>query len=193
MMITEKDFRKDVVDAFRSLEALGFRCSTASSDSVRLENDKVVVEVHYDHRRSFEVGVELSLKGSHPGLEVYSLRDVFRESGVPDADRHSFFQSQDYELAIQFLNETATLLASYSRPILLGEIQSFIALEDRQSREAKAYTLSIQLAGVRKQADVAWHKQSYRDFIDLLENYQEVLPESDRKKLEYARHKVLGD
>jgi hypothetical protein len=192
MSTLSNDFGRDVVVALSCLEAFGYQLTKSSPEHVRFENNAVVLDVRYDRSRSFDVDFEFSLKGDHPALETYRLRDVFREMDVPNADRESRFQSQNYDLVIDFLKRSAISLAEYATPILTGDLRSFEALERRQSSEAKTYTQGLQLSSVRKKAEIAWHEQRYAEFINLLQGFNEVLPESDRKKIDYARRKMLA-
>lgn len=180
------DFKADVMKAFSPLRPYGFTCTHGSDSMVTLESDLVVMHVRYDRTRSFEVDVDIRSK--HEGYDhlSFSLRDIYREANVPDAEKHRFCQTTDYAKVIQFLQETAVLLNRYAQPVLKGDRDAFQRLREDQARAAAEYTLSVNLGVDRKSAEAAWKVKDFDEYIRLMQPYQGHLSATDQKKLEYS-------
>lgn len=178
-----------VASAFAAVIAkYGFVVRNWDDATVVLDSPSARINITYDWRNSFEVDVGISelRDGVQSPSIPFSLGEVFRELQVPNADRVSFFQSSKEADVVTFLNETAQRLASHCDSCLAGDAKQFEAIASRRSREANAYTRKVQLASVRERADCAWREKRYREFVLLMEGFASWLPDSDKKKLEYA-------
>jgi hypothetical protein len=188
-MINEGMFSRKVESAFSPLIAnFDFKIVESDDGYVRLDSPFVSVDVTYDFRKSYEVGVEFfELRNGlrHPNIP-FNLGELFREHSVPDANRASFFQSSKEDDVVVFLREAATRLVEYCEPCLLGSSKTFESLAQRRSVEAAEYTRKMRIESVRGRAEEAWRTKNYRGFIALFNGLADSLPESDQKKLAYA-------
>lgn len=181
------DFKTDVIDAFNTLRPFGFMCTQGSESLVTLESDLVEMKVHYDRKRSFEVGVEVRSKHEGYNHLSFSLIDIYREANVPDAARRDFCQTTDYARVIQFLHETAILLNDYAQPVMRGEREAYQRLREDQSRAAAEYALKVNLSVHRRCAEDAWREKNFNEYVRLMQPYQGHLSTAERRKLEYAQ------
>jgi hypothetical protein len=188
-MIIKNMFSKNVESAFSVLIAnYDFSIVESYDGYARLDSPFVSIDVTYDFRKSFEVGIEFyELRDGvrHPTIP-YNLGEVFREHSVPDAHKASFFQNSNEDQVLVFLREAATRLVQYCEPCLRGEPKTFTALAQRRSIEAREYTRKMQIESARVRAEEAWRKKNYQGFIAVYQGLADSLPESDKKKLEYA-------
>lgn len=182
-----------VVDTVRTafskvIEDFGFVVVESDDSSVKLDSSVVSIEITYDWRNSYEVGIGLCelRNGIRTQAIPFNLGEVFRELQVPDSDRSSFIQSSKENEVVAFLNNAAEKLVSYCPLCLAGDSGMFAAIAKRRGVESIEYTRKVQLASVRDRADKAWQQKRYRDFVGLMEGFASWLPESDKKKLEYA-------
>jgi hypothetical protein len=194
-MSVNENFRAVVMDSFASVMSMHNYVLIASSDSyVRIDSHDTSIQVHYDYRRSFEVGVEFCelVNGKCCRRIPFNLGEVFREFEVPDANSISFFQSCDILEVHRYLVFIADILVSCCEPILAGDRSYFMSLNNRRSIESAEYTRHVMLRSVRNSADQAWHANEYQQFVDLLAEFEDVLPRHDQMKLEYAKKKLRG-
>jgi predicted RNA binding protein with dsRBD fold (UPF0201 family) len=186
----ENVFSEKVKAAFSGLIAdYGFRIVESDDSYVRLDSSNASIDVNYDRDKSFEVGIELYelMEGQRIPKIPYNLGEVFREHGVPDANRTSFFQSTDEEAVITFLAKAAALLAKHCEPCLVGDPVTFTALAQRRALEALEYTRSVKYASVNERAKEAWQAKNYCAFVDMLSDPSIALTKTDHMKLEYAK------
>ncbi len=185
-----------VVDTVRTafskiMADYGFVVVESDDSSVRLNSSAVSIDITYDWRNSYEVGIGLCevRNGVRTQSIPFNLGEVFRELRVPDSDRVSFIQSSRENEVVAFLNNAADNLDRYCQQCLAGDSGIFGAIAKRRGFEAIEYTHKVQLASVRERADKAWQQKKYREFVGLMGGFVSWLPESDKKKLEYAlRH-----
>lgn len=193
---TEYDFASDALNAFHPIIVEFEYAVVASGDSyVRWNSENASIEIEYDRRRSFEVGIGFSRQrlGVLLTRTPFNLGEVYREFGVPDASDVSFLQSSDYSRVLQFLKSSCEILHARCQTLLAGSNDAFSALEKRRAQEAEAYTQEIVLAGIRQQADRAWRDHRYEDFVKLLGEEEHSLTPSELSKLDYARKKSRVD
>lgn len=171
------------------METYAFVVTDANDGTVILDSSSVRIIITYDWRNSYEVGVGLSelVNGVQTPSIPFNLGEVFRELRVPDADRVSFMQSAKENDVVIFLNETAGRLMTFCGSCLVGDTGQFKAIAKRREHESLEYTRKVQLASIREQADKAWQNGRYPDFVALMEGFASWLPDSDNKKLEYAK------
>ena len=189
-------FESVVSDTFDSIMLRYGYDLVASDDSyVRIDSHVSSIQLHYDRRRSFEVGLEFSELANGESLRrtPFNLGEVFRECSVPDADSASFFQSADILQVRRFLASVAETLVTYCEPVLRGDHGFFEAVGHRRSDEAAAHTRQIQLQSVRDEADLAWRDKEYQAFVHLLVKFRDVLSEADQRKLEYAEKNLISN
>lgn len=190
------EFKQDVTRVFKSVIEHGeFDCAEASDVHVRLESDKIVLQVVYDRHRSFELAVEVSRKfgvDDNPTIP-YNLGEIFRYFGVPRADEQWFFQGMDYRAAIDFLDYVAQTLETHGSSLLKGEESTFNGLAKLRTAEAAAYTHSLNMASVRLEAEKAWHQKNYLEYVRLMKPYDEALSGSEKRKLAYATKQTTGE
>lgn len=188
-------FKAVVLGTFASIMSrYGYELVESDDSYARLDSHSSSIQVHYDRRRSFEVGVgfsELAI-GELVRRIPFNLGEVFRECAVPDAGTASFFQSHNILEVRSYLASVAERLMNYCEPVLSGDRRFFEAVNHRRSVESAAYTRQVQLQSVRDEADRAWRDKEYQEFVNLLVEFRDMLPESDQKKLEYAERKLIG-
>lgn len=171
-------FESMVLDAFSPIMAkYGYELVESDDCYVRLDSQNSSIQLHYDRRRSFEVGVGFSelVNGECLRRIPFNLGEAFRECGVPDANTSSFFQSGDISQVRCYLASVADRLMNYCEPILTGDRGFFEAVNHRRSVEAAAYTRQIQFQSVRDEADRAWRDREYDKYVNLLAEFNDVL------------------
>ena len=169
-----------------------FRLMAADDTYVRLDSLKCSIQVQYDRARSFEVGVEFCelVNGECSGRVPFNLGEVLRECGAQDVHAASFFQSRDLLQVRGYLIDVVDRLLEYCEPVLKGDHHRFEAVRRRRTLESADYTRRIRLQSVRAEAHAAWQARRYGQFVLLFEEFMDLLPKSDRKKLEYAKEKL---
>jgi hypothetical protein len=188
-MISKEIFSRNVESAFSVLITnYDFSVVESNDGYVRLDSPFVSIDVTYDFRNSFEVGIEFyELRDGvrYPTIP-FNIGEVLREHSVPNAHNASFFQSSKEDDVLVFIRETAARLVHHCEPCLRGEPKTFAALAQRRSIEASEYTRKMQIESARVRAEEAWRKKNYQGFIAVYQGLADSLPESDKKKLEYA-------
>jgi hypothetical protein len=186
----DKDFfPRSVVSAFdRILSEFGFSVVESDDSAVELASSNMRIYLTYDWRHSYEleIGFYQIVNGTRTPTIPYNLGEVFRECNVPDNEKYSYLQSSKQNDVVEFLINASQRLVTHCQGCLTGGAETFEAIAKRRSWEASEYTHKVQLASVRERADAAWRNKSYREFVDLLEEFAAWLPDSDREKFEYA-------
>lgn len=192
-MNANASFEAVILDVFAPIMSkYGFVVVESDDNYVRLDSQNSSIQLYYDRCRSFEVGVGFSelVNGDNLRRIPFNLGEVFRECDVPDADVISFFQSSDILQVRSYLVSVVDRLKNYCEPILTGDHSIFEKVNHRRLVESAAYTRQIQLQSVRDESDRAWRDKKYQEFVDLLSEFKDLLPQSDQSKLEYAEKKL---
>lgn len=192
MMLTNQQFQQDVVRAFRKImDDHAFIVAFADDCYIRLDSQKVSIHVRYDQHRSYEVDVSFELHGEKSSVRVpFTLGEIYREMKVPSASECSFLQTSEYPKVVSFLNSTCQILQSYCSHILKGDPTAFEAVKNRRTTEAAEYTRHVQFDSVKEKAAKAWSEKKFRDYVDLMRGFYDILSESERKKVFYASSKI---
>src|SRR5258708_5465297 len=77
------------------LKDRGYAYSCSGPYEVRYESGVVVVQIVFDGERSYELGLLLSKKGGTKGAPPFSIDEVLRLRGVPEAQQVSLIQITD--------------------------------------------------------------------------------------------------
>lgn len=172
----------------------GYQVIDSDDSYIRLDSGNASIQVRYDRRRSFEIGVGFSEQrdGRIMRRIPFDLGEVFREFGVPEAEARGFLQTSDPTKIRNLLAITCRLLLDHCRPILRGDMDAFAAVNERRSKEAASYTQHVGIEAVRNRADEAWRSRRYQEFVDLLGGFRAGLSDADQKRLDYAARKAAG-
>jgi len=194
-MTPEFELRSHVLDTMRPIiREYGYRLFESDDRYVRLDSDTTSIQVAYDRRGSFDINVSFSEQENGVLLRrfPFDLGEVYRGFGVPDASNRCFLQSKDLSKVSAFVKATCDLLLEHCHPILRGDREAFAAVNDRRTREAATYTRQIRVEAVREKAEKAWRNEEYKEFVNLLGEFRDMLSDAERKKLDYASRKVVG-
>ncbi len=144
-------FATIVLDAFETMMSRhGYSVGERDGTGVRLDGPKSRIDISYDNKRSYEVGIEFAeVAGKPRPLVHFCLGSVFRECNVPNAEATSHFQFTDLDAMRIFLEKSAGTLMTFCDSVLQGDQEIFRALARRRRKEAASYTLQIQMQSVR--------------------------------------------
>jgi hypothetical protein len=184
-------FAPAVVEAFAFLEEeYGFRRVATLVTYVRYESPKVFVNVFHG-RASYELGVELGLRGPDPRQEDhYSLHEFLRFAAPPVSSQYKPFQVTRPETVATFVPVLADLLKSHAGPALVGDEKFFSELQAAVSRDRRALGTEMRLGAIRDRAVEAWQLKEYARFVSLLAPVEPDLTDLERRKLAYARRRL---
>jgi hypothetical protein len=185
-------FQDAVVDSCDALmQEYDFAVCTAGDSHVSLASELVSIAFHYDRARAYELSIAISRKSFEVrGVIPFSLGEVLREFNVPKANSSSYIQSPSIDSIAQFIREVCELLMAFCAPVLKGEPRAFENLRARRAAESQHYTVSVRLAGIRKDVDEAWRAQDYTKYRNLLTGLESVLSEVEKKKLGFAQRRT---
>ncbi len=189
-----KDEFLDLVrNQFSFLESeFGFRCVAAGSHSVRFQSEKVFVTIHYDSRRSYELGVEVGqIDLLFDGEErPFTLVEILRMQGVDKREDYTFFQASTSKALAGCIERLAYLLLTYGKELLENNVFYFKSLSAFRERESDRYALQSKLTSVRSKLQKAWNNKDYLKVVELLQPFEKHISDLERKKLEFARRRL---
>lgn len=187
------DFSAAVLQAFRFLrEQFGFKCALHEPSAVGFESSSMFLNVVFDRHRSYEVTVEVGPLGQGPASDIvgYSLGEVLRFFGAPEAQKYAFIQSTDPTEISRLVSVIASLLRDRASRLLAGSSDALRGLAAQRRRETRQYAAEEELRRARALAMRAWRERRYGDYVTLLAPLVCSLKESERKKLVYAQRHV---
>lgn len=168
-------------------QQFGLSCVLSNERTVRFENDRVFLSVHFDNGRSYELGVELGKKEPQNPERPFSLAEVLRLRGSAEAQAIDGIMISDYSRLSHALGRLSSLTAQYASDFLLGNDLSFSQIAVLREQECDAYSLEGSLRSARARSEAAWAKRDYQGIIDALGPLEPHLSPAEKKRLEYAR------
>jgi hypothetical protein len=170
----------------------GFSRVKESDYQVRFESKNVFVDVRYDADRSYELGVEVGqLKALFDGQErPFNLGEILRVEGVIDKEKYRDFQVSDNVALGNCITKLASLVSSYAKDYLTNNKFSFKRLSDLREKECDQLELKNKLIRIRQEAQSAWKNKDYSRVVDLYRRVENIISESERKKLTFAEKHI---
>lgn len=165
-------------------------CVTANESLLRYESDVAVLSVHFDNARSFELGIEIGKKLLRGPERPFTLGEVLRLRGVPDAAVIDGIMTPDTNKLSAALERTSELTAGHASEFLMGNNVAFGQLAQLRERESLAYALERDLRFARIKAEAAWAVKDYKSVIAALEQLERHLSPAERKRLDYSRKQL---
>ena len=188
------EFKNSVVKSFDFLQSdHSFSCVNANEYSVRYESDTVFVSVRFDNGRSFELDVEIGLRGVlYDGQErPFNLGEVLRLKGVEEKEGYTFLQASTQQRLENAINRLSSLLKLYATDLLDGNRFVFKSLADLRLKEGEEYALKRDLKLIRSEVKKAWKEKDFAKVVNLYSPIKSHITAAEKKKLEYAeKHKL---
>jgi hypothetical protein len=173
-------------------QQFGLSCLVASEREVRYENDAVFLCINFDNARSYELGVELGKKSPNQLERPFSLSEVLRLNGVPDAASIDGIMVSDAVRLHDALVRLAMLVMQYAPDFLVGNDISFARVARLREKESLAYALERDLRAARARAETAWSGKDYKAVVAAFEPLESHLSPAEKKRLEYSRKQLLA-
>jgi hypothetical protein len=159
----------------------------STETTVRWESTEVFVQVRYDARRSFEVGLEIDqlAKDTAQFGPPFSLGEVLGLVGVDLAHR-PFFQASSEEDLNKALKTMARLLLQDGKQLLLNDGAAFRSLARQRDKDCREYAQNKRLTFMRAAAEKAWHEKDYKAVVDIYQAEMPHLSPAELKRYEIA-------
>jgi hypothetical protein len=165
----------------------GYKVIDSTPSRVRFESQKVFIELVFEGNRSYELGLLVgNTKLKDIGNLAFSIDEILRFYGAPEAKRFSLIQVTSRDTLALFVEQLSNILRKYGKEFIEGDEKYFIELSKQRGREIENYALERNLRMARAKAETAWHNKDYATVVKILKPFGTVLSESEVKKLELA-------
>ncbi len=192
--VMDLGFTDSVKEAFHFLEQeYGFRCTETSPWLVSYESADVFVRVVFDGTRSYELSCSIGRNDNFYGSRdvPHDLGEVVRSKGVASQDAHAAFQVTTSESLKKFVAVLAGLLKQHGQDLLTGDDTAFTKVSAFRDADCAEYAVQAELAQMRSLLEAAWREKDYTRVVELLSPLDEKLSGSERKKLNFARRRLI--
>jgi len=184
---TTSGFADAVAASFHFLtDRFGFKIVRRAPTFVRYESSHIFVNI-YHGRSSYEIGLEVGLRGDPLQEEKFTLGDILEAVAAPQ--RYSFLQASTQDRVAKYVRRLADLALAHGEPVFGGDKEVFAKLRSAQGRQSQDYLLGIRLARARKAALAASQRQDYAAVIRILKPLRDHLTASEAKRLQYAERR----
>ena len=189
--MTDLGLESHVKQCFGFLESEeGYVLVESTPTCVRFESAAVTIAVVFDGNRSLELGLLIAPRGlSEPD---YSIDEILRLRGVPEAEKLSLIQVRTPEVLARFVRYLAETLKKYGRDFIEGNERSFAELAAWRRRGAEQYALDRELSAARAKLEKAWHAKDYASVVKVLQPLRPSLTPTELGKLKYAEARSRG-
>jgi hypothetical protein len=173
--------------AFKFLESYGFKIVKEDLGFIRYENTSYFINICHG-RISYELHIELGHRGSE---DRYDLEDII---GMTDPiEEGKYFRPMPYtpESLDKFIEMHVQLLKKYGESLLNGDANTWDELHKYHERSVIKYWNNMQRESIQEKAAIAFRERRYSDFIKLYAGLEADLTQLERKKIEYAKRKII--
>jgi hypothetical protein len=162
-------------------------CVLSNEWELRYENDSAFLIVNFDNGRSYELGIEVGRRKPAQPERPFSLAEVLRLRGVPQAASIDGIMARDSTRLEDALTRLAALTLQHASDFLMGSDFSFAQVARLRQKEGDAYALEGNLRSARARSEEAWSKRDYRAVVKSLEPLEQYLSPAEKKRLDYSR------
>ncbi len=160
---------------------------------VSYENNKVCLDVYYDCRRSYEMGVYIKnkqIEAKDGRRNSYDLALILDLKAPHEAKALGGFQTSNPEFIPEAVKTLAYSTQTYATEALKGEKNIFRELADLEEINTQACAARQKLWYARRGAEKAWESKKYADLIKAFKPLENELTPAEKKKLQYAQKMV---
>jgi hypothetical protein len=186
-------FSQAVLTSFRFLiTEFGFKCVKQETTLVRYESSGVFVNVFHG-RSSYELGVEIGQLRKNLDIPEFgfTLGEIISLSDAKFGAMYRPYQITKPELITKYVEQIAELAKKYATSALVNDKGFFEQLSSLQLQKSDEYLKDMKLNQIRSEVEVAWREKNYKQVVELYGSVESDLTLSERKKLEYARRKLI--
>jgi hypothetical protein len=173
-------------------QRFGLLCVAYGEHNVRYENDKVFLDVKFDNRRSYELGLEIGKRHTIDPSPGYSLAEILRLRGVPDAAFVSALMIRDESRLPGILARLVRLTLDHAADFLMGNGFAFAQVKKFRNRESAEFELAAKLSHARLAVNTAWTAKNYKAVVKAFAPLEPFLSPAEKKRLEYSRKQISG-
>ena len=166
----------------------GYKLTESTPYRVRFESPTVFVELVYDGRHSYELGLLVDKIGSR--ISPYTIGEILRLRRAPEAASFSLLQVTTAEALARWIEKMAGLFRRFGSDLIAGHEQSFNDLEQHRRKDVQTYALDRALRAACAQAEAAWQKKDYASVVKALNPLRFALSATEVRKLEFAKNKL---
>jgi hypothetical protein len=173
---------------FKFLESYGFEIVQEDIGFLRYENTLYYINICHG-RLSYEVHIEVGPKDSED--ELYHLEDII---GITDPikSENYFRPMANTPMSLyKFVEMHAQMLKQYGENILKGDSYTWDKLRKCHEEKVTEYWNDKIKKEIQEKAKIAFREKRYNDFIKLYEGIETELTKLERKKLEYAKSRII--
>lgn len=156
---------------------------------VSYENDKIRLEICFDSRRSYELGINIINKTPetpHYWDTCFDLSFILKIRAAQDLGAVGSFQTSNPDFIPKAVKILAYSTERYAADLLKGSQNSFRELANIQKIETHKYNLEQSLWYARRAAEKAWISKDYVGVIKAYKPLEGELTPAEMKKLYYC-------
>lgn len=180
-------------------ESYGMRCAEEHEFHVRYGNNLATFGIAWDRRRSYEIGLGISLRSSASGLSTFELPDILRFQGATAAANEiAALRVEARGDLREPIGKFATLTKAYAGPFLAGDPQAYASIAKFMDQKIAEYNARLATTGadvraLYQQANEAWLRQDYKRVVEVYLSITTPMPPFARERLAIAERKVAED
>lgn len=134
-------FASIVRECFDEIAAsYGMRCAEEHEFHVRYENDQVTFGLAWDRRRSYELGLAISLTSRRNDLSTFELPDILRLEGAEAAANEiEVLRIEPWQDVREPVSRLAKLTRAYAHRFLAGDPEGYVRIAEFMRRRVSEY------------------------------------------------------
>lgn len=157
------------------------------------ENTKIILEICFDSRRSYELQVIISNKQSKsPNYwdKNFNLGFILKIRANSSEKIEGMFQTSNPVFIQEVVKKLACLTETYAADLLEGNQDSFYELGILQAIETRKYNLKQKLRHAARTVEKAWTSKDYASVVEAYKPLENDLTPVEKKKLQYSEKMV---
>jgi len=171
------------------VDDIGFHLYEIKDDLVIWKKEKYFIRVCYDKRYSHEIDFGIYVENSiEPQFDINEILEI---AGMPP--RTQAFQASDETRLFRVLETISLLFFDVCKHVDLFSSESMELLKKIRDKNCNNYTMENRITQFKNTEETIWKEKKYDALVELYEKNKDILTALQKKRLEYAKRKMLTD